>query len=63
MPGEPVPALTSGPAYPAIFYPSLFGPGEVISYAMPGEPVPALTSGPAYPAVLYLGLFGPGRGC
>ena len=25
-PGEPVPALTSDPMYPAIFYPSLFGP-------------------------------------
>ena len=28
MPGEPVPALTSNPMYPAILYPSLFGPGR-----------------------------------
>ena len=26
MPGEPVPALTSDPVYPAILYPDLFGP-------------------------------------
>ena len=26
MPGEPVPALTSDPTYPAILYPDLFGP-------------------------------------
>ena len=55
MPMEPVPALTLGPAYPAIFYPSLFGPIKVISYAIPVEPVPALTSSPVYPMILYLG--------
>ena len=67
MLGKPVPALTSGPACPAILFPELF---EIISYAlailampMPGEPVLTLTNGPAYPAILYLGLFGPGRGC
>ena len=26
LPGGPVPALTSDPIYPAILYPSLFGP-------------------------------------
>ena len=62
MPGEPVPALTSAPAYLAISYYSLFGPGEVISYALPEGPVPALTSNPMYPAILYPSLFGPGRG-
>ena len=28
LPGGPVPALTSDPAYPAMLYPSLFGPGR-----------------------------------
>ena len=55
MPVEPVPALTSGSAYTAIFYPGLFGPIEVISYAIPVEPVPTLTSIPLYPMILYLG--------
>ena len=62
MPGEPGPALTSGTAYLAIFYYSLFGPVEVISYALPAGPVPALTSNPMYPTILYPSLFGPGRG-
>ena len=33
LPMGPVPTLTSDPAYPVILYHSLFGPGEVISYA------------------------------
>ena len=53
------------PAYPAIFFPGLFGPGRVISYAlaMPiiwGE-VTALTSDPAYPAILFPSRSSPGR--
>ena len=48
--------------YPAIFCPSLFGPGEVISYALPAGPVPALTSNLMYLTILYLTLFSPGRG-
>ena len=62
MPGEPVPALTSSPTSLAIFDHSLFGPGEVITFALPAGPVPALTSNPIYPAILYPSLFGPGRG-
>ena len=32
MPVGPVPALTSSHAYPAIFYPGLFGPGRETTY-------------------------------
>ena len=35
-------ALTCSPAYPAILYPSLFGPGEVISYAQLCPNMPCL---------------------
>ena len=62
MPGEPGPALTSGPAYQTIFYYSLFGPREVIGYALPAGLVPALTSNPMYLAILYPSLFSPERG-
>ena len=35
---EPVPALTSDPAYPAILFPRLFEPERAyVSYAMPGN--------------------------
>ena len=29
LPGVPVSALTSDPAYPSMLYPGLFGPGRV----------------------------------
>ena len=63
MPGEPVPTLISGLAYPAIFYPSLFGSEEVISYALPLGPVPSLTSDPTYLPILYPSSFGPEQRC
>ena len=42
LPGGLVPALTSSPAYPSILYPSLFGPGEGISYAQLCPAMPCL---------------------
>ena len=51
---ETVPALTSGPAYPATLFPSPFGPGnKVFTMPMSGEPVPAITTDPAYQAILF----------
>ena len=60
--GDRFPALPSNPMYHAIFYPSLFGPGEVITYVLPAGPVPTLNSNSMYLAILYVSLFGPGRG-
>ena len=62
MSGEPIPALTNDPAYPALLFLSPFGPERFICFfltiPMSGEPVPILTSDSAYSAILYPKPFG-----
>ena len=56
MSGEPVPALTSGPAFPAILFPDPFRPGKGC------KPLGEVVCTHRCPAILFPELFGPGRG-
>ena len=49
--GEPAAELTSDPAYLAILYPKLFGPGEGSEPLMIEKPISALMKGPVYPTI------------